>query len=436
RDSLDSLRDSILIGALLAVGVLLLFLRSWRSVLVVLLCLPLTVCVAFLGLKLFGQSLNLMTLGGLAVGLGLIIDDVVVTLENIYRHAEMGKPARQAALDGAAEILKPMVGSTLSTVAVFLPLMFLTEITGAFFAPLALTLTLLLLISVALAVTVVPAIAGRLLRGVRMAGEKEHAGPVHRLIGGLLDESLRTPWAAVGFAAALAVGAVFVYQGLPSGFMPDMDEGAIVLDYLGKPGWTLEDTDRQARQVEQEIRATPEVEAYSRRLGLEMGFFTTEPNRGDIMIKLKPRNQRRRSMREVMEDLEQRCSARLPGMTFEAIAPIADRVGDIAGEPSPIEVKLFGEDPKVLERLAGQAEEIVGSVKGTTESVHEIAVAGPELEVRIDPARAGAVGLTAQAVSDALRSGMEGAQDTVVTRGERLIGVRVLCPRPARRSLE
>lgn len=434
HDSLESLRDSILIGALLAVGVLLLFLRSWRSVLVVLLCLPLTVLIAFLALKALNQTLNLMTLGGLAVGLGLIIDDVVVTLENIYRHAESGKPPGQAARDAAAEIFKPMVGSTLTTVAVFLPLAFLSEITGAFFAPLSITLIILLLVSVGLAITLVPVVTGRLLRGVRPHKETD-SGPAERFAGGLLDVSLRFPWAPLGFAAVMALAAALLFPTLPSGFMPEMDEGALVLDYLGAPGAPLEDTDRQARIVEQEIMATPEVDSYSRRLGLEMGFFTTEPNRGDIMIKLKPRRERKRSMRQVMEDLEARCSARLPGMTFEAIAPIADRVGDIAGEPSPIEVKLYGEDPAVLERLGKQAEEIVSSVRGTTESVHELAVAGPELEVRIDPARAAAVGVTPRQVAEALRSGMEGAEDTLVRSGERLIGVRVLYPMSERRTI-
>ncbi len=435
QESLASLRDAILVGALLAVIVLLLFLRSWRSTLVVMLSVPVTVLITFLALSLLGQTLNLMTLGGLAVGLGLIIDDVVVTLENIFRHAEMGKPPLQAALDGAAEIQKPMIGSSITVVAVFLPLVFLQEIVGALFSPLSITLTLLLLISVALAVTVVPLVAALLLGKQRPRSEppsKSHPGLYERGLRGVLSQ----PWPFLAAALGVSLIAAALVPSLPTGLMPDMDEGAFVLDFKSAEGTPLTTTDRQLRIVEQELLHTPEVASYSRRTGLEMGFFTTEPNRGDLMIKLHPRAHRRRSMRQVMDDVVGRCSARLPGMELEGVAPIADRVADIAGEPTPIEVKIFGDDPATLESLRASIEEIVKGIRGAGESVHETNSTGPELQIHLDRRRLGQLGLTARGVADVLKASMEGDSRSVAVSGEQVVAIRVQYARAQRRSLE
>jgi Cu/Ag efflux pump CusA len=218
--------------------------------------------------------------------------------------------------------------------------------------------------------------------------------------------------------------------------MPEMDEGAFVLDYLAPAGTSLEDTDRQVRVIEAELRATPEIASYSRRTGLEMGFFVTDPNRGDIMVKLQPRAQRHRSMTEIMEDVHHRCEARLPGMTIEGVAPLADRVADIAGEPSPIEAKFFGDDPQVLAGLAERASEIISHVRGTTESIHEVTPSGPELIVRIDPTRAGRLGLTPQEVIQSLGAELFGRADTAALSGERSIPIRVLLPPSRRRTVD
>jgi CzcA family heavy metal efflux pump len=456
RESQGSLRDSILAGGLLAMLVLLVALRSWRSMAIVLLCLPITVLLAFLCLKQLGETLNLMTLGGLAVGLGLIIDDVVVTLENIYRHLEMGKTPRQAALDGAAEIQKPMIGSTLTTVAVFLPLVFLSEIIGGLFSPLSVTLVILLLGSVLLAVTFVPLVCALFLRQLpKRMGEWENGGvgeavrrshsptpplshspPAARAYAWLMRGALAAPWAVVAGAALLAVCGAAAFRSLPTGLMPDMDEGAFVMDYLAPAGTPLELTDRDCRVMEQEVMATPEVDGFCRRTGMELGFFTTDANRGDILVRLKPRSQRKRSMTEVMHDVEDRCKEALPKVEFEVFPPIIDRVGDIAGEPSPIEVKIYGEDPEELVRLAGQVEEIVQKVPGAGKGAHEVKPGGPELVVRVDPEKAGLLGLSPQDVAEKLELGMFGRVENYAPRGDRLIGVRAFYPKDARRTEE
>lgn len=439
REGLGSLRDSILIGAALAILVLLLFLRSWRSTLVVLLCLPITVLIAFLGLEMCHQTINLMTLGGLAVGLGLIVDDVVVTLENIYRHAESGKGAREAALEGAAEIQKPMIGSSMTTVAVFLPLAFLSEITGAMFAPIAITLTLLLAISVILAVTFVPLVTSKLLgrvRGRAPEDTKSKSGPIGQFYERALRLALDYPLPVIAGALGLALLAAVTAPTLPSGLMPEMDEGAFTMDYMLPGGTPLAVTDRQARVIENQLQAMPEVQAYSRRTGAEMGFFVTEPNRGDFLVKLKPRSQRKRAAKEVMEEIEKRVGALLPAVKVETVTPIADRVNDIAGEPTPIQAKIFGDDPKVLKQLAEQVNHIVETTKGTGESVHGAALTGPELAIHVDPRRAGILGITPADVARSLEAGMNGRAETSVVDGERVIGVRVMYPQALHRTVD
>lgn len=460
RESQGSLWESILMGGLLAMLVLLLALRSWRSMGIVLLCLPITTLLAFGCLKWMGQTLNLMTLGGLAVGLGLIIDDVVVTLENIYRHLEMGKSPKQAALDGATEIQKPMIGSTLTTVAVFLPLAFLGEIIGGLFSPLSLTLTILLVASVLLAVTLVPLVCAMFLRPIRrgeVAPAGNHslvpsprpavppaAGPSHvpprRPRGAahayetLIRGAMSAPWAVVTAAALLAICGAAAFRALPTGLIPEMDEGAFVLDYQLAAGSPLEETDRACRVMEEEIMNTPEVAGFCRRSGLELGFFATDPNRGDNMVRLKPLRERHRSLTQVREEIEDHLKEKLPGVSFETFPPIVDRVGDIAGEPSPIEVKIFGDDPEQLSKIAEQVEKILADVPGVGKGAHELTPSGPELTVRVDPYRAGLLGLTPDDVASSLELGMFGRVETYALKGDRLIAIRATYPKDERRT--
>lgn len=438
-ESIGSVRDSIIIGAVLAIIVLILFLGSIRTSAVVIATLPITVLSTMLFLRLLGETLNLMTLGGLAVGLGLIIDDVVVTVENIHRHLQEGASVRAALSDGMSEIAKPMIGSSLTAISVFLPLVALGGIAGAFFSPLALTLTVMLIVSMVLALTAAPALSVWLLRGEQgAAGAKGTRRMVSRLAD-LYERVLR--WVLlrrrIALVGALALPAltVLMFLGLPTGFMPDMDEGAFILDYLTPDGTSLGETDRQVKIVEGILMEQPEVAAYSRRTGLELGFFATEQNTGDIAVSLKPKSERDRSVFEVIEAVRNRCLQEVPGMECEFILIIQDRVGDMAGEPSPVEVKIFGSDPARLREIAGQVSEIVASVPGVVDETDGIVSTGPELSVRVDPQRAALAGLTSQDVADQLSSLLFGSEATIVRQGERMIGVRVVLP-PALRGTE
>lgn len=437
-ESISSVRDAIVVGAVLSVVVLFLFLGHIRSALVVVVTLPITVLTTLLVLKTLGHTLNLMTLGGLAVGLGLIIDDVVVTVENIHRQRQEGKDGETATADGIAEIIKPLVGSTVTRVCVFLPLLAVGGITGAFFAPLALTLTVLLVVSIVLALTAAPALSVLLERteGAEWKG-------THGLVSWLMDNYgraarrvLRHPWATLGVAVFLGVLSILLVRTLPTGFMPEMDEGGFVLDYFMPDGTSLAETDRQCRIIEAILMAQPEVASYSRRTGMELGFFTTEQNTGDMAVRLVPKGRRRRGIDDVIASVREGCAKRVPGMRVECIQLVQDRVGDMAGEPNPIEVKIFGDDTAKLEELAEQVGEIVEKTPGAVEAFNGIVSSGPELSVRIDPTKAAQAGFTPQQVVDGLTGTMFGTSAGVVRRGERLIGVRVTAPPALRRTEE
>jgi len=438
REAIGSVRDAIILGAVLAAIVLVAFLGSGRASAAVLLTLPITVLITLLLLRVLGETLNLMTLGGLAVGLGLIIDDVVVTVENIHRHVQEGKASRQAAVDGTSEITRPMIGSSLTTICVFLPLLAVGGITGAFFSPLALTLTVMLLASMVLAITVAPALCARLLRqeeGPASAGHlswlvrqtRRGYAPVLRLV-------LAHRWGTVGVSILLALATVAAYRGLPTGFMPEMDEGAFILDYWTPDGTSLAETDRQLRIVEQILMRQPEVEAYSRRTGMELGFFATEQNTGDFAVKLKPRSQRQRGIQEVISDTREQVAREVPGLLTEFVLIIQDRVGDMAGTPEPIEVKVFGDDPLKLQGLAPKVAEAVAEVPGVVDESAGVVRSGPELTVRVDPARASRAGFTPSQVIDQLSVSVFGRGETFVRRGERSIPIRVAYPPRQRRT--
>jgi CzcA family heavy metal efflux pump len=426
-EAVASVRDAVLIGAALAVFVLLLFLGNLRATLVTAAIIPATVLITFLLMRLAGLTLNLMTLGALAVGVGLVIDDAIVVVENVFRHLSHGESAAHAVQSASAEIAAPMISSTLTTVVVFLPLILATGVIGAFFTALALTLTISLLVSLALALFVSPSLCAAFLR-VR-PGAKEHGRLFDRAIAlyeALLRFGLRHRW-VLPLAAVVVIAVTVNLAGkLQSGFMPAMDEGAFVLDYWTPPGTSLAESDRLLRQIDAILLETPEVKSFSRRTGTELGFAITEPNRGDYAVTLKPT--RKRGIEAVMKDVREKVQDSVPGLDVDFIQVLQDLVGDLAGSPSPVEVKLFGENQDQLETVAKSLSEKVGKIRGVVDVKSGIIEAGPELVARVDPAKAGRAGLTAQAVADQAQAAMFGDVATQMLAGDRQIGVRVRYP--------
>src|SRR6202171_1677410 len=328
RESMSSVRDSILIGLLLSVVILFAFLRNWGTTFVAVLVIPVTVLVTFLAMWLAGLSFDLMTLGGVAAAIGLVIDDAIVVVENIYTHMARGQSRREAVQRAITEITVPIIGSTIAPVVVFLPLTLLTGVTGSFFRSLALTMAVALLTSLVLALSFTPVLAERFVRTKRredwketpdqrrdheqLANEREEEEEQGRILGAIirryewvLGHALDNRWLILVVVAVVLAGSFLLYRSLGSEFLPEFDESAFVLDYWAPPGSSLSETDRMLRHVEELLVKTPEIESYSRRTGLEMGLFITEPNRGDYAVKLKSGH--KRSTADVIADLRKQC---------------------------------------------------------------------------------------------------------------------------------
>ena len=433
-EAVSSVRDAVLIGAGLAVVVLMLFLGNLRATLVTAVIIPATVMITFLLMRLAGLSLNLMTLGALAIGIGLVVDDAIVVVENVFRHLSEGETRLAAVQRAAHEIAAPMISSTLTTVVVFMPLVLLSGVEGAFFTALAVTLCIALMVSLALALLVSPSLCAAFLK-IR-PGQKEHGRLFERFLGlyeRALRRTLRAGWILVPLAIAI-LGLTFWFGSqLKTGLMPTMDEGAFILDYVTPPGTTLTESDRLLRKVETILKETPEVAGYSRRTGTELGFALTEPNKGDFAVILKPN--RKRAIEQVIDAVRKRCADEVPGVDVDFSQILQDLIGDLEGAPTPVEIKLFGENQQQIEELARGVKEKLDKIKGAADSKLSAIEAGPELVVQVDPLRAGRAGMTPDMVADQANAALFGDVVTQLLQGERQIGVRVRYPAAYRSNL-
>ena len=483
RASIANVRDAILIGGFLAVIILLAFLGHVRITIIAATTIPLTVVITFFFMRLFGQTFNLMSLGGIAVAIGLVIDDAVVVVENIERHLRRRTVAgRSDAIYGSVgELMAAVIGSTLTTVVVFLPLVLLEGVTGQFFSALSVALTVSVLVSLVLALTLIPLMADRFLPEVVGAGlvpaqPDEESGQAQGLPlqdrddtrvepedegGALIEADPQQGFAyriqkflraieqrytqaldlvfahrriALLATLVLVLLGAFVYTRVETGFLPEMDEGGFVLDYRLPPGTSLAETNKVVSQIEQVIKDTPEVAAFSRRTGSQLGFFATDPNEGDILVRLK--DSRRRDSDEIVDDLRSQIEERFPQAHAEFVKLLEDVINDLAGEPRPVEVKLFGDDLKVLQRTAADLGAKIEKISGIVELYNGVSEGSPELVARIDPVRAGRAGLTVQAISTQLNDALLGKRVTQIREGDRLVGVRVRLPDDTRFDFE
>jgi multidrug efflux pump subunit AcrB len=420
-EGVRGVRDAVVFGALFAVVVLALFLRDWRATLIVASSLPLTLGATLLALAALGQTLNLMSLGGLAIAVGLVIDDGVVIVEAIHRHLEAGSPPSEAARLGTDELFWPVVGTTLTTVVVFLPLGFLSGVAGQFFLSLSLALAAAVLISLPVALLVLPAFAARWLKSV----PKSAAGRVSaRAFARAQAAVLQRPTLTLAIAGAFVLVALLLALRLPSDFLPEADEGSYVIDYYAPVASSLAETDRLAQLIEGVLRATPEVTAFNRRLGTELGPpVATLPSRGDIAVRLSPL--RHRGIDQIM-DAQREAIARLaPGVRVEFIQVLTDMLGDLQGSPEPIEVKLFGADTEVLARAAAEASKRIRTSPGLVDFFDGDEGCAPETDLRVDSFAASRVGLSTSTISDQLAAAFTGEVATQVRRSDRLEDVRV-----------
>jgi CzcA family heavy metal efflux pump len=435
RGSVNSVRDAILIGLLLSVGILYGFLRNWGTTLVATLVIPVTVLVTFVAMWLVGLSFDLMTLGGVAAAIGLVIDDAIVVVENIYAHMSHGESRLEAVHAAIGEITGPIVGSTITPVVVFLPLALLTGVTGVFFRSLALTMSVALLTSLVLALTFTPLLAERFVHPPtgKRRHDQEDTGPLlTRLISAyewLLAQALARRRLVLVAIAVLAVGTFFIYRTLGSEFLPEFDEHGFILDYVAPPGASLDETNRMLNHVERMLKETPEVENYSRRTGLQLGLSgVTEPNTGDFAIMLK----QSAHTDEVISELRKKIESSEPALRVEFPGILSDLIGDLVSAPAPIEIRIFNQDSTALERTAKEAATSIAKVKGVVDVNPGVIVSGPALTFVIDPQRAALYGVTAADVNETMTTALGGDVVSSVIEHGRATAVRVLLggPRP------
>ena len=436
RAAVGSVRDAIIIGLMLSVLIMYGFLRSWGTTLVATVVIPLTILVTILIMWLVGLSFDLMTLGGVAAAIGLVIDDAIVVVENVYAHVAAGMPRLDAVQQAISEIAAPIVGSTITPVVVFLPLTLLTGVTGVFFRSLALTMAVALLTSLVLALFFTPVLARRFVSATRQ--NHEESGPIlRRLLGTyeqLLTIALRYRGAILVVIGSLVVISLLIYKLLGSEFLPEFDEGAFILDYVAPPGASLQETDRLLRHVEDLLKQTPDVESFSRRTGLQLGLAgVTEPNTGDFAVKLRPKH---RASDEVTSELRRKIESTEPTLRVEFIGILSDLIGDLQSSPSPVELRLFSEDAAALQRTAKQIATSIAKVHGVVEIFNGIVVSGPAVTFRLDPQRAATLGVTIADVSETIESALGGTVASSILERSRAINVRVLLPPNYRTSLD
>jgi CzcA family heavy metal efflux pump len=449
RDSIRSVRDAILIGLVLACVILVLFLHDWRSSLIAGLVIPVTVAVTVLFLWMLGESFNLMTLGGLAAAIGLVIDDAIVVVENVVLHRDAGENRLEAVRKALHEIGKALVGSTITPVVVFLPLVAVSGVTGSFFRALAITMTVALLTSLMLAVTWTPGLAMVLLkdRGVEHADETanltepRHGRVLGRVMGWhrvALDWSLAKPLWLGAICLLLVVGTFFGYKSLGSDLLPEMDEGGFVLDYVMPAGSSLQATGRVLDHVEQILHNTPEVESTSRRTGLQMGLAAvTEANTGDITVKLK--DKRSRGIEQVMADVRSQINKTEPELDVEFTQVLQDNIGDLSNAPEPIQIKLFSEDERLLTELGPRVGDEIKKIDGVVDVENGVdnTISGPATDFAVDPVVAARLGFTTTEVAEDATSILDGVTvDNPLIANGRPYTVRVRLGDETRQSLE
>jgi CzcA family heavy metal efflux pump len=459
HDSIASVRDAVLLGIVLSSIILVLFLRDWGTSLVAGLVIPVTLLITFIVLKLTNQSFNLMTLGGLAAAVGLVIDDAIVVLENIVLHRDAGQRRLQAIQSALSELMLPLIGSTITPIVVFLPLISITGVTGSFFRALAITMTVSLFTSLLLALSWTPALSQYLVRrketvpaagatsegpdmAALLAAEEAHLsgffGRVVEFYSRVMRAALRQPWTLIAGSAAIVVLSFVCYKLLETDLLPGMDEGGFILDYFTPPGSSLVESNRILLHIEDILHHTKEVENTSRRTGMQLGLAAvTEANNGDFTVKLK--RDRDRGIDEVMADVRSQIEESEPATKVEFIQLLQDMIGDLTSQPEPIVIKLFAQDGKLLNDTAPKVADAIGKVKGVVDVLNgvENTVSGPSVTYQVNPVVAARAGFTPEEVAIDASAVLEGEPaPPPVILNDRSYTIRVRFPDQSRTSLD
>jgi len=425
KSSVKSVWDAIIFGLILAVAILYLFLWDAGMTLVATAVIPITVLITILGMKLLGEGFNLMTLGGIAAAIGLIIDDAIVVVEAIHVKLLAGMGRQEAVVEAIGDILAPLVGSTITPVVVFIPLAFLTGISGVFFRALALTMVIGLLTSLVLALTITPSLANWFLHAPSAREKRESVvfGWITSVYEYLIRLALRHRWFLLGMCGLVFVAAFVLYGKLKTDFLPPMDEGGFIIDYITPPGTSLTESDRQMRVAEGILGSVPEVESYSRRTGTALGVSIVEPNTGDFLVKL--RDGRTRTTNQVIAEVREKFRESLPRVDWEFPGILSDLIGDLEWSDEPVEIKVYSTDLDVRKKEGPAVEEMLENIPGIVDTNDGLIYTGPTISLRVKGAEARHFGLTTADIGDAVNTAMLGKTSSTILEGDRIVDIRV-----------
>jgi multidrug efflux pump subunit AcrB len=434
KDSVRSVADSLWIGLALAIIVAVLFLRSIKASATLLLTIPVTLSLTLITIYAIGYTINIMTLGAVAAAIGLIIDDAIVVVEQIHRtQEEHPEDPVSSLLQKAIRYLFPaMLGSSISTIVIFIPFVLMTGVAGAYFKVMTNTMIVALVCSFFITWLCLPVIY---LIFTRNRKKKTITANVHLVKRQKwVSFFIRRPAIGFIFSGVLAGLIFFILPRLETGFLPEMDEGSIILDYASPPGTSLDETDRMLRQAEQLLQSVPEVETYSRRTGTEMGFFITEPNTGDYLIQLK--KDRNRTTDEVIADIRSRIESTQPALRIDFGQVIGDMLGDLMSSVQPIEIKIFGNDQQTLQQLSQQVAAVVEKVQGTADVFDGIVIAGPGISIEPDYAKLSQFGITPASFQSQVQTALEGSISGNILEKEQLSNIRMVYSGRRNQSME
>lgn len=433
RESVGSVWDAILFGLLLSVIILFCFLKNWGSVLTAIVTIPITVLLTFVAMHLLHMSFNMMTLGGVAAAIGLVIDDAIVVVEAMFAKIASGRPRLEGIQEAIGEIFRPLVASTLTPVVVFLPLAYLNGMAGVFFRALGLTMIVALLVSLLLAVTLTPSLAAWFIRGRR----QPESGPapsdaeggfllkrILRVYEAAVRRALWHPWLTLLGCVIVLVAGVFLYEQLETDFLPKFDEGGFVMDFQAPPGTTMAETSRILDEVENSIRTNADVAGYSRRLGTQLGPFITEPDRGDYLVKLKPHRQH--TTDEVLAGMRHDFNTRFPMIHWDFHGYLEDLIGDLQMAADPIQIYLYSPDQAWLQKTAPRVEAELKKIPGVVDTFDGLTVTGPSINFQVRPAEAERFGLSVQDIAAQVNTALLGQVASYVLEGDRTVNIRVL----------
>jgi len=425
--SIKSVTDSLWIGLLLAMAVALIFLRSFKSGITLLITIPVTLLLAVIVLFSIGQTLNIMTLGAIAAAIGLIIDDAIVVVEQIHRtHEDHPDETTAVLLQRSIRYLFPgMVGSSLSTIIIFLPFALMTGVAGAYFKVMTDTMIITLVCSFFVTWLCLPVIYIVFTKNVHSNSKMAKVNnSSQELKTGWIHFFIKNAWISFIFIALLIASILYIFPKLETGFLPEMDEGSIVMDYSSPPGTSLEETDRMLREIEILIAKVPEVEDYSRRTGTQMGFFITEPNTGDYLIQLN--HNRKRTTDEVTEDIRKRIENTQPSLQIDFGQVIGDMLGDLMASVQPVEIKIFGDDKEMLHVLSKKVASVVENIDGAVDVFDGVVIAGPSVTVLPDLTQLALFGITPADFQFQMQTALEGNELSAVYDKEQMTPIRLV----------